>query len=216
MALLERVATLLRANLNDLIDRAEDPIKMMRQVILDMENQLLQVKTQVAIAIADQHLLERKRDENRVREQEWVRKAEMAIERRDEELARAALERSLGSRDMAKSFEEQMVDQKVQVENLKSAMQSLHAKLAEARTQVDLLMAKHRRARAANRAAQVHLDGSPALGAVKDRIDRDEAIGKAKSEVLNGDGIEERFAALEKQEEVDRLLAELKSRNPAA
>ena len=61
MALLERVATLVRANLNDLIDKAEDPEKMIKQVILDMENQLMQVKTQVAIAIADQHLLEKKR-----------------------------------------------------------------------------------------------------------------------------------------------------------
>jgi len=67
MALLERVATLIRANLNDLIDKAEDPEKLIKQVILDMENQLLQVKTQVAIAIADQHLLEKKQKENRKR-----------------------------------------------------------------------------------------------------------------------------------------------------
>ena len=64
MALLERVATLVRANLNDLIDKAEEPEKMIKQVILDMQNQLLQVKTQVAIAIADQHLLEKKQKEN--------------------------------------------------------------------------------------------------------------------------------------------------------
>jgi phage shock protein A len=63
MALLERVSTLVRANLNDLIDQAEDPEKMIKQVILDMHNQLLQVKTQVAIAIADQHLLEKKKKE---------------------------------------------------------------------------------------------------------------------------------------------------------
>ena len=60
MGLLERVSTLIRANLNDLIDRAEDPEKMIKQVILDMENQLLQVKTQVAVSIADQHMLEKK------------------------------------------------------------------------------------------------------------------------------------------------------------
>ena len=61
MALLDRVATLVRANLNDLIDKAENPEKMLKQVILDMENQFMQVKTQVAIAIADQHVLEKKR-----------------------------------------------------------------------------------------------------------------------------------------------------------
>ena len=68
MALLERVSTLIRANLNDLIDKAEDPEKMIKQVILDMENQLIQVKTQVAIAIADQHVLEKKQKENAEKE----------------------------------------------------------------------------------------------------------------------------------------------------
>ena len=76
MALLERVSTLVRANLNDLIDKAEEPEKMIKQVILDMNNQLLQVKTQVAIAIADQHLLEKKRIENDDKIQEWMRKAD--------------------------------------------------------------------------------------------------------------------------------------------
>src|SRR5438067_2361210 len=65
MGLLDRVSTLIRANLNDLVDRAEDPSKMFKQVILDMENQLLQVKTQVAISIADQHMLEKKEQESR-------------------------------------------------------------------------------------------------------------------------------------------------------
>src|SRR5712692_2625571 len=63
MGLLERVSTLIRANLNDMIDRAEDPEKMLKQVILDMENQYLQVKTQVAVSIADQHILEKKQRE---------------------------------------------------------------------------------------------------------------------------------------------------------
>jgi len=60
MGLLERVSTLIRANINDMVDRAEDPEKMIKQVILDMENQYLQVKTQVAVSIADQHMLEKK------------------------------------------------------------------------------------------------------------------------------------------------------------
>src|SRR3989442_2388583 len=80
MSLLERVTTLVRANLNDLIDQAEDPEKLLKQVILDMENQLLQVKTQVAIAIADEHVLERKRKEYEERVAEWTRRAEVAVE----------------------------------------------------------------------------------------------------------------------------------------
>src|ERR1700757_3881874 len=78
MGLMERVATLLRANVNDLIDRAEDPEKMLKQLLTDMENQLLQVKTQVAIAIADQHLLEKKAVENEDKVAEWMGKAELS------------------------------------------------------------------------------------------------------------------------------------------
>ncbi len=215
MALLERVATLLRANLNDMIDRAEDPVKMMNQVILDMENQLLQVKTQVAIAVADHHLLEKKREENQAREADWVRKAEMALQKKDEELARVALQRSLASREMAKSFDEQIADQRVQVENLKAALHKLDAKLAEARTQGELLAAQNRRARAANRAADLRLNGTDGIARAREKVDRDLALGQAKTELLNGDGVEERFAKLEKQDEIERMLTELKSRKLA-
>ena len=91
MALLERVSALIRANLNDLVDRAEDPHKMLKQVILDMQNQMLQVKTQVAIAIADEHLLRKKQSENEMKHAEWMRKAEVAVDKKQEDLARAAL-----------------------------------------------------------------------------------------------------------------------------
>ena len=216
MALLERVATLLRANLNDMIDRAEDPVKMMNQVVLDMENQLLQVKTQVAIAIADHHLLEKKRAENMAKEADWVRKAEIAVSREDEELARAALARSLASREMAKSFDEQLGDQKAQVENLKAALHKLEAKLGEARTQAEVLKAQHRRARAANKAADAQVSPPQDLEQARDKIQREASLGIAKSVLVNSDGVEERFAQMEKQEEIDRLLAELKSKHISA
>ena len=74
MGLLERVSTLIRANINDMVDRAEDPEKMIKQVILDMENQYLQVKTQVAVSIADQHMLEKKLRENEEAGKDWMRK----------------------------------------------------------------------------------------------------------------------------------------------
>src|SRR5260370_37451151 len=91
MALLERVATLVRANLNDLIDKAEEPEKMIKQVILDMQNQLLQVKTQVAITIAEQHLLEKKQEENEDMVAEWMSKAEPSVDKKHDGLARASL-----------------------------------------------------------------------------------------------------------------------------
>ncbi len=199
-----------------MVDRAEDPEKMMKQVILDMENQLLQVKTQVAIAIADQHLLERKREEHRAREAEWMRKAEMALRKEDEELARVALQRSVASREIAKGFDEQLADQKVQVENLKAALHQLEAKLAEAREQGELLAAQNRRARVANRAADLQAGKTNGAARAKEKVDRELAIGRARAELLAGDGLEERFAKLEKQDEIERLLGELKSRQVRA
>src|SRR5262252_6348723 len=103
MALMERVATLVRANLNDLLDKAEDPEKMLKQLILDMQNQMLQVKTQVAIAIADQHLLLKKQQEHKDNAERWMKKAELAVEKKDDGLARAAIERSMSSRAMGES-----------------------------------------------------------------------------------------------------------------
>src|SRR5690348_2693169 len=161
MALLERVSTLIRANLNDLIDKAEDPEKMIKQVILDMQNQLLQVKTQVAIAIADQHLLEKKQKDNEEKIAEWTRKAEMALDKKQEDLARAAIERSLQYKEMTESFTQQVIDQRLQVETLKTALHKLQAKLEEARAKSDMLIAEHRRARTLDKAAdaRVPLDG---------------------------------------------------------
>jgi phage shock protein A len=215
MALMERVTTLVRANLNDLIDKAEDPEKMIKQVILDMQNQLLQVKTQVAIAIADQHLLAKKQKEGEEKTAEWRRKAELAVDKREDDLARAALERSLSYQTLAGNFKQQVEDQGVQVENLKSALRKLDQKLAEAQAKSDLLIAQHRRARVLNRAADAQLamrepSQEAALDRMKNRVQRTEAIGQAKAE-LTGDTIEDRLASLERADEVERLLTELKT-----
>ncbi|HKF44496.1 MAG TPA: PspA/IM30 family protein [Thermoanaerobaculia bacterium] len=216
MALLERVATLVRANLNDLIDKAEDPEKMIKQVILDMQNQLLQVKTQVAIAIADQHLLAKKAAENEEKEKEWMRKAELAVEKTDDALARAALERAMGYKELAGNFHQQVADQKTEVENLKAALQKLEGKLAEAQSRSDLLLARHRRARVSKKASEAKLAmaagaGSNTFDRMKDRVTRAEAVSQAWAE-MTGDDVDDRFAAIEKEKEVDRLLSELKSR----
>jgi phage shock protein A len=220
MALLERVGTLLRANLNDIIDRAEEPEKMIKQVILDMENQLMQVKTQVAISIADLHLLERRSNENLQKRDEWMRKAELAVTKRQDDLARIAIERSLESKKLAGSFDEQIADQKQQAENLKTALHKLDGKLAEARAKSELLLAKHRRARAAVRAAEAH-EGvnenavSSAWDRMNRKVNRADAVSQARTELL-GDNVDDRFAALEKHDEVERLLAGLKSKKEVA
>ena len=219
MALLERVATLVRANLNDLIDRAEDPEKMIKQVILDMQNQLLQVKTQVAIAIADQHLLEKKQRENADKVAEWMRKAELAVDKKEDDLARASLLRVESYRELSENFAQQVSDQKAQVENLKSALRQLEQKLTEAQAKADVLIAQHRRARAVSKASDARLasgDGSKAAAfdRMKHKVAHSEAMSQAKSEIA-GDNIEDRLAALEKQDRIEQLLAELKTKRGA-
>src|SRR5438270_5872110 len=219
MALLERVSTLVRANLNDLIDKAENPEKMIKQVILDMQNQLLQVKTQVAIAIADQHLLEKKKKENEEQQADWMRRAELAVDKKQDDLARAALDRSMSYKEMAESFAQQIADQKVQVENLKTALSKLDQKLAEARAKADLLIAQHRRSRAVGKASDAQMAiGNGSKAAAFDRMKRkvahSEATSQAKSE-LAGDNLDDRLAALEKEDRIEQLLVELKTKRGA-
>ncbi len=219
MALLERVATLVRANLNDLIDKAEDPEKMIKQVILDMQNQLLQVKTQVAISIADQHVLEKKLKENQDAEQQWLRRAEMAVDKKDEALARAAVERAMSHKSMTESFRQQVEDQKAQVENLKTALLKLQQKLAEAQSKSDMLIAQHRRSRALGKATDASLamgddSNAAAFDRMKHKVQHSESAAQAKAELV-ADDVDDRFAAMEKDGEIDRLLEEIKSRRKA-
>ena len=214
MALLDRVATLVRANLNDLVDRAENPEKMLKQVILDMENQFIQVKTQVAIALADLHLLKKKKQENAEKHAEWMRKAELAVDKKDDELARAALERFVSFQQLTESFEEQIFDQDAQVESLKSALKKLELKLAEARAKADLLIAQHRRSRAVNRAADAQQSSgyeSLTFDRMRSKVAREEALGKAKGELL-GDDLDGRFHTLEREQKIDALLEEIKAK----
>jgi phage shock protein A len=214
MALLDRVATLVRANLNDLVDRAENPEKMLKQVILDMENQFIQVKTQVAIALADLHLLEKKKKDNDEKHADWMRKAELAVDKKDDELARAALERAMSFQQLTDSFDQQIADQETQVESLKAALKKLELKLSEAKGKADVLIAQHRRSRAVSRAADAQL--TPAgenrtFDRMRTKVAREEALGRAKHEVL-GDDIEGRLHSLEREQKIDALLEELKAR----
>jgi phage shock protein A len=214
MALLERVATLLRANLNELIDRAENPEIMLKQVILDMQNQLMQVKTQVAMALADQHLLNRKVIEHEQAEAEWLRKAELGIGVKQEDLARAAVERAVSHRETAASFRQQLGDQSAQVEHLKSALQQLERKLGEARVKREVLTARHRRARALSKATEARsaVNASPAAATfdrMKEKVLLEEALTTATVE-LAGEDVHDRLIAIGREQQIEEILRELK------
>jgi phage shock protein A len=216
MGLLERVSTLIRANLNDMIDRAEDPEKMIKQVILDMENQYLQVKTQVAVSIADQHMLEKKFREHQDTVKDWIRKAELAVDKNQDDLARAAIERMQTVQRLAQSFQEQVTDQSAQVETLKGALVKLEQKLEEARSKRELLLARHRRSVAMGKAARAQSElgnssRSNSFDRLKDRVHHNEAVASAEVEMVT-DEMGERLVRLERDTEVERVLAEMKNR----
>jgi phage shock protein A len=216
MGLLERVSTLIRANINDAIDRAEDPEKMIKQVILDMENQYLQVKTQVAVSIADQHILEKKLREQEDLGKDWLRKAEIAVDKTQDDLARAALDRYQTTLRLTQSFQEQVNDQKAQVETLKNALIKLEQKLEEAKSKREVLLARHRRSIALDKAAKAQVsigDGSKSASfdRLKTRVNHTEATATAEIELLSDD-ITEKLNRLDRDTEVERLLADLKNR----
>ncbi len=219
MGLMERVSALVRANLNDLIDKAEDPEKMLKQVILDMENQLIQVKTQVAIAIADEHLLSKKQKDNETKTAEWLRKAELAVDKGDDALARAALERADSCRQIGRALDEQLVDQKTQVESLRTAYRKLEDKLTEARAKCDLLIAQHRRSRAVRKAAEAGIAirsdrHSATFERMRRKVHHGEAVSVATAE-LAADTVDERFDLMERDDRINQLLADLKARRRA-
>lgn len=216
MSLLDRVSTLLRANLNDLVEKAEDPEKLLKQIVLDMENQLMQVKTQVAIAIADQHLLEKKRKDHEQQSQEWRRKAELAVEKGNDDLARAALERALSHDQLMQGFTAQAEDQKHESDNLRQALRKLEQKLSETRAHSEMLIAEHRRARVVGRATRVRqavgTGQEHAVERLKSRVHIVSAENTATAEVMVSESLEDKFKALENHDKVELLLAELKQR----
>jgi phage shock protein A len=226
MALLERVATLLRANLNDLIERAEDPQKMLRQLILDMENQLLQVKTQVAIALADQHLLEKKQAEHEEAAGSWQRKAALAVTRQQDELARAALRQQISHQQMAASFAQQLTDQRAETETLRQALRGLQQRLQETQSRCELLAVEHRRARASQKINGASPKPALTMARVRGRIDKATTAARVQQAMLAADTgghgmleqmgeaeLEERFVAMEREDQIEDLLRSLKAQH---
>jgi phage shock protein A len=220
MGILDRVSTLLRANVNDLIDRAEDPEKVVRQLIIDMNNQLMQVKTQVAASIADEKMLYQRYQDNQSKANDWQQRAELAVERGQDDLAREALGRRAAFAQTADGFKTQYDQQAVQVEQLKDALHQLEAKIQDASTKQDLLIARARRAKAETkiRTTLSGLDQSSALSSfarIEEKVAMQEARAQALGE-LDSDSTESRFLMMEQESDVDRQLAALKEKKGLA
>ena len=145
---------------------------------------------------------------------EWMNRAELAVDRKDDELARAALDRAMSFQQLTESLDREIEDQETQVESLKAALKKLESKLLEARAKADLLIMQHRRSRAARRAvdAQQAPNGeSRIFERMRAKVAREDALSKAAGELL-GDDLDTRLQALERDRKIDSLLREIKAR----
>src|SRR5262245_7885407 len=205
MKLLERVSMLIRANLNDLIDKSEDPEKMIKQVILDLHNQYVQVKTQLAVALTEQHLVEEKALEARTKAGDWMRKAELAVDRGEDGLAKRALERHNALGQTAELFAEQTEEHKKDAELLRETLSKIEDKLREAESKKALLITQNRTARARARAGQAAYEASSVapqatLHRMEDKVREESARAGALFELAEDD-LETTFARMERAEE---------------
>ena len=216
MGLLDRMSTLVRSNLNDLLDRAEDPEKMIRQLLVDMNNQRIQAKTQVAAAIAEERRVQQRAQEAQQQADEWQRRAELAIEKGDDELAKQALMRRNTYAQAAAGLQEQLQAYSAQVQALRDGMRQLDDKIGEAEAKKELLIARSRSAKAQETMHRTlsGIRGSGTMGEfdrLEQRVQEQEARASAYTE-LSTDSLDDKFAALKQESDLDRQLRELKAR----
>ncbi|MBC7541486.1 MAG: PspA/IM30 family protein [Candidatus Sericytochromatia bacterium] len=216
MGFLDRIGTVIRANINDLIDRAEDPEKMVRQLLEDMENDLIEVKKAVALAIATEKKLFNSHEEHAKKAEGWQQKAELAVSKGEDELAKEALQRRKTEQSTADGFESQYTIQKANVSTLREQLTALEGKISEARIKKDLLIARSRQAEAQENMQRTmgKVDSSGAMSAferMERKVEEKEATATALTDIT-GDSLDAKFRKLETTEDVDNELAALKSR----
>src|SRR5688572_18172841 len=220
MGLFSRLGTLIRSNINELINRAEDPEKMLNQVLVDMKQQLIEAKKQVAIAIADEKRIKKQWEQEAAKAAEWEKKAMLALKAGYENLARAALQRKGDHDEVASQLKDQWEAQKNSVEQLKVALRGLDAKIEEAKRKRNLLVSRQKRAEA-QRTINETLSSINSTSAfdtfdrMSDRVTQLEAEAEATQEIggaLPESSLESQFKALEAGRGVDDDLAALKQK----
>lgn len=217
MGLLDRAWRLIRATFNDAISQAEDPEKILEQALADMQADLIQLRQAVAQAIATQKRTERQSAQAQATAQEWYNRAELALQKGEEDVARQALSRRQSYLESAQTMAAQLSQQADVVAKLKDNMRKLEAKIAEAKTKKDLYIARARSAEASQRIqemlGQTGDTGMAAFSRMEERVLELEAQSEALEE-LGSDPLERQFAALENsaQNAVDSELAAMKQR----
>ena len=214
MGVFERIGTIIRANLNDLLTRAEDPEKIINQTLMDMRQAQYEARMEVAEAIAEGKRLERDQQRHAAEVDTWMEKAEQSLRAEREDLAREALRRKQASADLAAGLQEQLDAHNAMVERLKTQLRALDAKIDEAERKRQLLIARQKRAEAQRSvsAAMARTDTSKAfqafdrmegkVAAMEDRLAAEEELAADLSlddefaELAVDDGVEDELAAL--------------------
>jgi len=207
MGFFSRLGTLIKSNLNDLISKAEDPQKMLNQLVVDMQGQLVEAKKQVAVSIADEKRLKKQLDDQQELSSEWERKAMLAVRAGDDGLAREALRRKEEHDKQAGEFTKQWAAQKDAVGALKEQLRGLNDRIEEAKRKKNVLVARQKRAEA-QRAIQDTMRGLSdnsafdAFERMSEKVDQIEAEAEATSELageMTGDSLSQKFKELEAQ-----------------
>lgn len=212
--MLSRIRDLVSANLNTMLDRAEDPEKMVNEYIRQLTTNLNEAKISVASAMADETKLHSKMVEFQAQSDQWQMKAQAALRASDEELARQALARKLQAQKLADGYKQQFEAQDAQVEELQDALIKLESRIAESRAKRELIIAKQNRAQT-QEAIQRTVRGLGNINAmdklsqleerVDDRLNQADAMAK-----LDRGTLEARFEDLEQDQALDSELEALK------
>jgi phage shock protein A len=214
MGLFDRIGRVIRANINSLIGQAEDPEKILEQTVIDMQDDLIKLRQAVAQAIATQKRSERQQSQAESTAQEWQQRAQLALQKGDENLAREALTRRKSYQETADALRSQLTQQNSIVSQMKQNMVLLERKLSEAKTKKDMYIARARSAKASQQLNEM-LGQTSNTGAIAafERMEEKVLQLEAKSEAiaeLTNNTLEQQFATLESGD-VEAELAALKA-----
>lgn len=216
MGIFDRITNLAKANLNDLIDKAEDPEKIAKQVIYDLEEAYKEASAGVAASIAEEKKLHSLLMSSEEESQKWEKRAMAAIEKGDDALAKEALKKRISFDDDAKRFKAEHENRLDQVRDLKESLKLLEEKIEDAKRRRDSLIARSKSASAQAKIAKTmnsvsHTDPLEALKRMEEKVIMEESVAVAYTE-LKSESTEAKFAAIEKEVTVDEALSALKSK----
>ncbi len=220
MGIFERFSTMLKSNINELISRAENPEKMLNQLILDMKSNLAKAKQEAAAAIADEKKLQADAETLKKQAEDWERRAMLAVQEGRDDLAKQALVRFNEAAQGAHQLHETWVKHKADTDNLKVQLRQLNDKIEEAKRKKNILVARAKRAEAQQR-IQETMSGMSDKSAFEsfdrmaEKIEHIERKAIAASEIqqeFEGDDLQAQFKQLEYKGSADQQLLELKSK----